>query len=183
MNYALDMAHGLNTARGKVITHLADASKKRGIRCNRWHTPFISTTDDVTLVTCKGCLGTRAPARHAAVSPAGTVKPGDIFYDSWGYNMTIVDFYKVVRLTPRGAEFVAIGQKETATGYLCGTTMPDPSVTGTGHGVLKAFKWGTTGEDVSFSGTMRDIYGVDRGDRKVYLTRWDGSPRYFNHCD
>lgn len=31
-----------------------------------------------------------------------TVKVGDFFYSSWGYDQTNVDFYKVVGLTPSG---------------------------------------------------------------------------------
>ena len=29
-------------------------------------------------------------------------KVGDILYSSWGYSMTIVDFYKVVKVSPSG---------------------------------------------------------------------------------
>lgn len=39
-----------------------------------------------------------------------TVQPGDIFYCSWGYDQTNVNFYKVVRVTPAGrCEVVPIG--------------------------------------------------------------------------
>lgn len=35
-----------------------------------------------------------------------TVKVGDIFYSSWGYDQTNIDFYQIVRLTEKGSAFV-----------------------------------------------------------------------------
>ena len=36
------------------------------------------------------------------ITAPATVKVGDFFYSSWGYDQTNVDFYKVVGLTPSG---------------------------------------------------------------------------------
>lgn len=36
------------------------------------------------------------------------VKPGEIYYCSWGYDQTQVEFYLVVRVTPSKAEIVPI---------------------------------------------------------------------------
>lgn len=41
------------------------------------------------------------PTTYAAPADVG-VAVGDIFYSSWGYDQTNVDFYKVVGLTPKG---------------------------------------------------------------------------------
>jgi hypothetical protein len=38
------------------------------------------------------------------------VKVGDIFYSSWGYDQTNVDFYKVIRTTKCTADLVEIGK-------------------------------------------------------------------------
>lgn len=38
----------------------------------------------------------------AETAPQPTVKVGDFFYSSWGYDQTNVDFFKVVGLTPKG---------------------------------------------------------------------------------
>lgn len=39
------------------------------------------------------------------------VKVGDIFYASWGYDQTNVDYFQVIRVTESGAYFRPIGQK------------------------------------------------------------------------
>ena len=39
------------------------------------------------------------------------VAAGDIFYGSWGYDQTNVDYYLVVRVTPAKAELKPIGSK------------------------------------------------------------------------
>lgn len=51
-------------------------------------------------------------------------KPGDIFVSSWGYNMTIVDFYQVTRKTHCGVYVRQVEQNEEIGGYLSGETMP-----------------------------------------------------------
>jgi len=40
------------------------------------------------------------------------VSPGDIFCYSWGYDQTNVDFYQVIRCTPKSAVLRRIGQEE-----------------------------------------------------------------------
>jgi hypothetical protein len=39
------------------------------------------------------------------------VKPGDIFYCSWGYDQTNIDWYEVVRVTATKAEVRPIGSR------------------------------------------------------------------------
>ena len=164
-----------------TTTHLRDTDKTEGIRCNRWHKGFIRLTTNPDDVTCKTCKGVRRASRNAAMSPAGKIAVGDIFYDSWGYSMTIVDFYKVVRLTPKGAEVVGLGQTETSLGYLYGTTVPTETETKR-HGVLK-FTTYSTGS-LYLSGTVHNVYENNPQDsRKVHLSKWSGSPVHFNHCD
>lgn len=45
---------------------------------------------------------TLAPALALAPAEAPSVKVGDFFVDSWGYDQTNVDFYRVVGMTPSG---------------------------------------------------------------------------------
>lgn len=104
------------------------------------------------------------------------IEVGEIFYDSWGYNMTIIDFYKVVRLTPAGAEVRGLGQTEVAEGFLCGTTTPTETLTER-HGVLRARSHG------ALVGTIKGLYKDSDSTRRVYLSKWDGQPKHFNHCD
>lgn len=42
---------------------------------------------------------------------AHSVEVGDIFTSSWGYDQTNVDFYEVVRTTPKSVEIRAIGTR------------------------------------------------------------------------
>lgn len=42
------------------------------------------------------------PVNSIAPSPEAAVKVGDIFYRSWGYDQTNVNFYQVVELSPSG---------------------------------------------------------------------------------
>ena len=39
------------------------------------------------------------------------VAPGDIFYESWGYDQTNVNFYQVIRVTASKAEILPIGSR------------------------------------------------------------------------
>lgn len=163
------------------MIHLKDTTKPRGIRCNRWNQGFLRTSETTETVSCKTCKGERRADRSPAVKTDGLLAPGHIFYESWGYNMTIVDFYVVKRVTPKGAEVVGLGQNETATGFLCGTTVPILKETGR-HGILiaKSFREG----EVYLKGTMKNLYGNGSNDkRSVFLTRWSGKPVHFNHCD
>lgn len=58
------------------------------------------------------------------------IKPGDIFYTSWGYDQTNVDYYVVTRLVGRcSVELQEIGTAKVATtapGII--RVKPDPSV-------------------------------------------------------
>jgi hypothetical protein len=57
-------------------------------------------------------------AREEFVNPA---KVGDIYYTSWGYEQTNIDFFQVVRLTPKGVVFRKIAEDRKDTGWLQGT--------------------------------------------------------------
>ena len=48
-------------------------------------------------------------ARPSAQANKWGVAPGDIFYCSWGYDQTNVDYYQVVRVTNSKAEVLPIG--------------------------------------------------------------------------
>ena len=59
-----------------------------------------------------------------------SVKVGDLFYSSWGYDQTNVEFFKVVGLTKSGksAKIRQIGSKtkEGSEGYMSDSAIPDP---------------------------------------------------------
>jgi len=63
-------------------------------------------------------------------SPVPTVKVGDIYVSSWGYDQTNIDFYKVLNVKNKTAVLGEIGQKRNYTGNMNGTCVPDPNVVG-----------------------------------------------------
>ena len=62
--------------------------------------------------------------------PVPTVKVGDIFVSSWGYDQTNIDFYKVLSVKNKTAVLTEIGQKRNYTGHMNGECVPDPTVVG-----------------------------------------------------
>ena len=102
------------------------------------------------------------------------LKVGDILTDSFGYNMTIVEFYKVVEiLTPTTVKIVEIGKKVErfemgGTEYV----IPDP------ENVLR--------EPIT-KRVMPDRYNSDGFhitiDSCVSLRRWNGQAQYQNTWD
>jgi len=56
--------------------------------------------------------------------PKQEVKINDIFVNTWGYEQTNVDFYKVVGLTKKSVKIQQLKQKTTETGFMCGNTFP-----------------------------------------------------------
>lgn len=101
---------------------------------------------------------------------------GKIFYSSWGYSMTIIDWYVVVRETPSTAIVAQIEGEETSTGYLSGTTVPK-----------KPFKFITQRDGKKeLRVVKRDGFLKGKLDGSImhYLYQWDGvTPKHFNHCD
>jgi len=70
-----------------------------------------------------------------AIIPAGIpqpvvnihgVKVGDIFYTSWGYEQTNIDFYEVVRVTEKTAHIRELKQSRTDTSFMQGVCEPIP---------------------------------------------------------
>lgn len=66
----------------------------------------------------KAAIAERRKARNAPHN----VEVGAIFYSSWGYEQTNVDFYQVTRvISDRSVEIRKIGQSSTTTGHDTGT--------------------------------------------------------------
>ena len=56
------------------------------------------------------------------------VKVGDIFYDSWGYEQTNIDFYEVIQVNGlHTVTICAIGAKREYTHSMAGECTPIPS--------------------------------------------------------
>lgn len=97
-----------------------------------------------------------------------TLEVGDILDGSWGYDMTRVEFWQVVARTDRTVTVRQLKQSSTETGFLCGTTVPIPN------------SFVTDGKEVrAVVNTAGQSIKVDH----VWLSKWEGRPRHFNHCD
>lgn len=55
-----------------------------------------------------------------------TVKAGDIFYTSWGYEQTNVEFYQVVRATAKTVWLAEIEQDKEPFGFMSEWVLPKP---------------------------------------------------------
>lgn len=58
------------------------------------------------------------------------VKPGDIFYTSWGYDQTNIGFYKIIKKMGAMIEYAAIGKEIMPDGQAADLVMPDPDLVG-----------------------------------------------------
>ena len=110
-----------------------------------------------------------APKDTVPVNVHG-VKVGDIFYTSWGYDMTIVQFYQVVRVTAKRAIVKEISKK-IVDGDFSGHVIP----------VKNSFlnkDYITTGTNSYHEGTpiLKNCDG-----HFAYL--FTGNPIYFNSLD
>lgn len=115
-------------------------------------------------------------AAPAAVSKFG-IKIGDILCDSWGYNMTIVEFYKVTKIiSPTKIEIVELGHKLTGEADRGGGEyrLPDTDRP-IGEPVVK---------QVTQSGYEKtDGRWHVKINQSVSLTPWSGRPMYQNTYD
>jgi hypothetical protein len=100
---------------------------------------------------------------------------GDILYSSWGYNMTHVDFYKVIKVSPSG-KTISLQELhseivEGNAGYR-GYVMPSNKENRSEKPILN--------KRVSPTGLLGYSIKVD-GHVNAY--KWDGKKKYFNRMD
>lgn len=108
-------------------------------------------------------------------------KPGDIVTTTWGYSMTLVDFYEVVRVTACKVELRELEQTEQQTGFLSGTTIPKPGCYASPNNGPFSVQPGQLCK-VRPDGIILvpDYPGAGNYN---YAHKWDGQPRHFDHCD
>ena len=110
-----------------------------------------------------------APVPAQTVSHTHGYKVGDILCASWGYNMTIPQFFKVTRLVGSSKiEVVELDQNKVGDGW-SGQATPGHNPTST----PKVFS-------VKKSG--RPDPGIKIHSSAV-ATKWDGRPKYYNFLD
>lgn len=91
------------------------------------------------------------------------VEVGSIFYSSWGYEQTNIDFYKVVGMTKATVTLQRIGAIKTESGWETGTVVPNPERT-IGDSFRRKLINGDSARINSFS----------------YASLWDGRPRRYS---
>ena len=100
------------------------------------------------------------------------IKPGMILESTWGYSMTIVDFYKVVgKRGKTTVDLVRLFNEVTEGSGLQGHAIPvlDTSKANNGHYSARITKDGY----LKLSG----------GIRGTFLVKWDDKPVLFDHMD
>ena len=70
------------------------------------------------------------PNQVTKVARADTVMPkiGDLFYSSWGYEQTNIDFYQVTDVTKRMVGLTPIGESRKYNGPMDGEVTPVPNL-------------------------------------------------------
>lgn len=97
-----------------------------------------------------------------------TVKPGDIFVSTGGFEQTNVAFYKIIDVTKSTAIVCEVGSTRKYTGPMCGEAMPDVNAT-TYRSKVKRVKIDYTNNN---SPCFKAIWGR--------AFRWNGQPEFFS---
>jgi hypothetical protein len=96
------------------------------------------------------------------------LKAGDILCASWGYSMTIVDFYEVYRITEKGAYLRRIANAIVAhDSYMSGKCIPNRDIKSIGTFFRRVDKHGRCAGHNS----------------SAYAAPWSGLPVSFSHND
>ena len=109
-----------------------------------------------------------------AVDPS-IPKVGDILYSSWGYSMTIVGFYKVVKVSPSGKS-VSVQKLENKV------VEGEPGY----DGYVVPSEVEESGSDTFYKNKRATPYGAGyqiKVDSSEYASTWDGRKKYFNFMD
>jgi len=117
-------------------------------------------------------------AYHKALDKNAPVKVGEIFRASWGYSMTIVDYYVISEISKTGksVKLRPIGGKILTGGGMAGTIMPDPKVSGSSVHLGKSNNFKRLKE--GYNGGWR----VGLGDY-ASAYRWEGTVDSYNRMD
>jgi hypothetical protein len=135
-----------------------------------WHYRFPSEERRTQVIDDFFADITRRRQARAAERDRNTVKAaaffavGDIVVNTWGYDQTNVDFYKVKRVTNRFVDLVRIAADITETGFMSGHSTPDPE-----KEITEDYAARSNGlHKVGANGWVNFKYGAGR--------KWSGSP-------
>lgn len=107
-------------------------------------------------------------AKKQTAKKSGKYEPGTVFVRSYGYDMTLVDFFEVTRSTEKTVWVRRIKSEIVdETGFMSGHVIPaephEPDSDGEKMLRIKDSGWVGSGFDL--------------------MHEWNGSPCYFNHMD
>ena len=109
------------------------------------------------------------------------VKPGDIYTNSWGYDQTNIDFYKVVRVTATKAEIVPIGAirlEDDGTRGTMNKLVPNPDYVREYDVILRIERSDEKKSKLcKVKGRPDNVYIVLESGRH-WASPWDGKPEY-----
>jgi len=94
---------------------------------------------------------------------------GDLFYDSWGYNQTQVDFYEVVGLTPSGKSVRVQSIRHENLSDPRGPNVQVKPLKGTTYGPVETKRL----KDVSWGSEVKYAFRVNSYSN-AYKGDWDG---------
>lgn len=117
--------------------------------------------------------GKKAAASPSSFSAFSNVMPGTIFSASWGYDMTIVEYWQVVKRTGKSVYVRPIASKTDGDGHAGNATPIKDSFTSSTatRCVLKGNPQDTTNKSVYIN--------INGHHGRV----WDGKPNYYNTMD
>jgi hypothetical protein len=118
------------------------------------------------------------PDNYYAMSTQTQQQKTNIVYCIWGYSMTIVEYFEIVKETPKTVVLKKLNDSLTSDGFLSGRSIPlEGSYYKDRDGKyeeIRAYKRTYSNEETFISGKE----GFNK-----YFHRWDGKPRSYNHCD
>lgn len=99
-----------------------------------------------------------------------SIQVGDIYYASWGFDQTNIDFYRVMKTNGKSVWLSDMGNTYV-NGNSCwaGNVIPDGNVTQNPKEWL-CRRIGRMGSHIYI-----------RGESNRYLRKWDGIPKYESH--
>lgn len=159
-------------ARVYVSTDPAKASYVYFFRSHRIKNPtsFLSRNPEVDIAKRFAAVQATAQAKvdyRASRKVERALEVGDILSSSWGYNMTIVTFYRVTELV--GAKSVRVAKISSIceeTGWMSGKALPN--LDDKGEALDRTFRVNGNGIKISSS-------------ESAY--KWEGRACYYNHAD
>jgi len=124
--------------------------------------------------------GNRANLSEAAAAPKHSVKVGDIFYSSWGYEQTEVTFHLVTKVT--GASVVTIeleSVEKSNPAQMTGTVTPHPSKKTADGAVPRRSLVNSSPYGVYIK--VREVTGGGQVTQPLIARLWDGKPKHVSH--